>query len=86
MPIGGEGRDIASPDQVAEIAADLGIERQDLLAAVAHPAIKERLKDQTQAAIDRGVFGSPFVFVDGEPFWGADRLPQVEAWLARGGW
>jgi 2-hydroxychromene-2-carboxylate isomerase len=32
------------------------------------------------------VFGSPFMFVDDEPFWGADRLPQIEAWLARGGW
>ena len=47
---------------------------------------EERLKEATAAAIARGVFGSPFVFVDGEPFWGADRLPQVDAWLARGGW
>jgi len=81
----GHGRDIASPDQVAEIAADLGIDRQALLSAVADPAIKDRLKQQTQASIERGVFGSPFVFVDDEPFWGADRLDQVERWLA-GGW
>ena len=53
---------------------------------MADPRIKERLKAQTQAAIERGVFGSPFIFVDGEPFWGADRLPQVEAWLSKGGW
>ena len=33
-----------------------------------------------------GVFGSPFVIVDGEPFWGADRLDQVDGWLATGGW
>jgi len=71
---------------VAEIAAALGIGRDALLAAVADPAIKERLKRSTAAAIERGVFGSPFVFVDGEPFWGADRLPQIDAWLARGGW
>ena len=38
------------------------------------------------AAIARGVFGSPYVVVDGEPFWGADRLDQVERWLATGGW
>lgn len=82
----GEGRDIGAPEQVAEIAAGLGIDRRALLAAVADPAIKQRLKDQTEAALERGVFGSPFVFVDGEPFWGADRLDQVEAWLARGGW
>jgi 2-hydroxychromene-2-carboxylate isomerase len=82
----GEGQDIGAPEQVAEIAAPLGIGRDALLAAVADPAIKERLKRSTAAAIESGVFGSPFVFVDGEPFWGADRLPQVDAWLARGGW
>jgi 2-hydroxychromene-2-carboxylate isomerase len=82
----GVGRDIGAPKLVAEIAAPLGIERAALLAAVADPAIKERLKEATAAAIGRGVFGSPFIFVDGEAFWGADRLDQVEAWLARGGW
>ena len=82
----GEGRDIGAPEQVADVAAALGIEGAALLAAVADPGIKERLKEATAAAIERGVFGSPFVFVDGEPFWGADRLDQVEAWLARGGW
>jgi 2-hydroxychromene-2-carboxylate isomerase len=32
------------------------------------------------------VFGSPFIIVDGEPFWGADRLAQVDAWLGKRGW
>ena len=82
----GEGRDLAAPEAVADVAQGLGIARDDLLAAVADPRIKDRLKAQTQAAIERGVFGSPFIFVDGEPFWGADRLPQVEAWLRRNGW
>ena len=83
----GEGRDIGSPEQVAEIAKErVGIEQGALLAAVADPAIKQHLRDQTEAAIGRGVFGSPFIFVGGEPFWGADRLDQVEAWLERGGW
>jgi 2-hydroxychromene-2-carboxylate isomerase len=82
----GEGRDIGDPEQVADIAEGIGIDRARLLAAVADPAIKQRLKDRTNAAIERGVFGSPFIFVDGESFWGADRLDQVEAWLERGGW
>jgi 2-hydroxychromene-2-carboxylate isomerase len=82
----GEGQDLGAPEAVADVAAGFGIDRQALLAAVADPRIKDCLKERTQAAIDRGVFGSPFLFVDGEPFWGADRLPQVEAWLARGGW
>jgi 2-hydroxychromene-2-carboxylate isomerase len=37
-------------------------------------------------AIGRGVFGSPTVIVDGEVFWGADRLPMLREWIARGGW
>jgi 2-hydroxychromene-2-carboxylate isomerase len=82
----GEGRDLSSPEAVAEVAAGLTIDRDALLEGVADQRIKDRLKARTQAAIDRGVFGSPFIFVDGEPFWGADRLPQVEAWLSKGGW
>jgi 2-hydroxychromene-2-carboxylate isomerase len=82
----GEGRDLGSPEAVAEIAAPLGIDPEALLAAVADQGIKNRLKARTQAAIDRGVFGSPFIFIDGEPFWGADRLAQTEAWLSSGGW
>jgi 2-hydroxychromene-2-carboxylate isomerase len=82
----GEGRDLGAPEAVADVAVGLGIERDDLLAAVADQRIKDRLKEQTQAAIERGVFGSPFIFIDGEPFWGADRLPQIEAWLSKGSW
>jgi 2-hydroxychromene-2-carboxylate isomerase len=82
----GEGRDLGAPEAVAEVAAAFGIDRDALARALADPRIKDRLKADTQAAIARGVFGSPFIFVDGEPFWGADRLPQVEAWLSKGGW
>ncbi len=82
----GEGRNVTAAEAVAEIAAPLGIDRAALVAAASDPAIKERLKAETDAAIARGVFGSPFVFVDGEPFWGSDRLDQVEDWLATGGW
>lgn len=82
----GEGRDLGAPEAVADVAAGLGIDRAALLEAAADQRIKDRLKEQTQAAIERGVFGSPFIFIDGEPFWGADRLPQVEAWLSKGGW
>ncbi len=82
----GEGRDLSPPEAVAEVAVTLGIDRGALLAAVQDPRIKARLKEETDRSIARGVFGSPFVFVDDEPFWGADRLDQVERWLATGGW
>ena len=40
------------------------------------------LRQRTSEALDKGVFGSPFFLVDGEPFWGWDRLPMLESWLA----
>ena len=43
------------------------------------------LKREVEQAIAAGVFGSPFVIVDGEPFWGLDRFDQIERWLAGGG-
>ncbi len=71
---------------VARIAKGVGADAEALSEALADDPIKERLKAEVQAAIDRGVFGSPFVIVDGESFWGADRLDHVEVWLATGGW
>ncbi len=81
----GEGRDIAQPDQVAEIAATLDIDPDALKAAVQSLEVKDRLKAETAAALEAGVFGSPFFIVDGEPFWGADRLDQLDRWLESGG-
>ncbi|MFN7086066.1 MAG: 2-hydroxychromene-2-carboxylate isomerase [Burkholderiales bacterium] len=81
-----EDRDISSPQVTAGVAAGLGLEKEQVLQALDDPAVKERLKTEVDAAIARGVFGSPFILVDGEPFWGADRLDQVEKWLATGGW
>lgn len=81
-----QGRDMGAVEAVAEVAAGLGIAPEALRAAVQDPAVKERLRAETDQAIARGVFGSPFIFVDGEPFWGADRLDQIERWLEQGGW
>ena len=81
----GQGIDISSVEKVADIAAQLGEDRAAMLAAMADPVIKERLKNEVDAALAKGVFGSPYIIVDGEPFWGNDRLDQVDAWLATGG-
>jgi 2-hydroxychromene-2-carboxylate isomerase len=46
---------------------------------------KTNLRDRVAQDVRRGIFGSPFIFVDSEAFWGADRLCMVERWL-KGGW
>ncbi|GAB4168506.1 MAG: 2-hydroxychromene-2-carboxylate isomerase [Rhodocyclaceae bacterium] len=80
-----EGRDISQTEVVLGIAAALGVGRQELEAALASPALRQRLREHTDGIIARGMFGAPWFVVDGEPFWGADRLPQIEKWLATGG-
>lgn len=70
---------------VLDIAAGVGIDRDELSAVLAGTEIKARLAAEVELGMSRGVFGSPFIIVDGEAFWGADRLPQVERWLAEGG-
>ncbi|CAA7627546.1 2-hydroxychromene-2-carboxylate isomerase [Magnetospirillum sp. SS-4] len=81
-----ENRDISETAITLDIAGSLGVDTAALQAALQDPACKRRLKDETEAAIDKGVFGSPFFIVDGEGFWGADRLDMVAEWLERGGW
>ncbi len=81
-----EDRDISSADITANVAAKLGIDKASLTAALNDVAVKERTRNEVDAAIERGVFGSPYIVIDGEPFWGADRLDQVERWLANGKW
>ena len=80
-----EGIDISAAEKVADIAAQLGEERAAVLATITDPVVKERLKNEVDSALARGVFGSPYIIVDGEPFWGNDRLDQVEAWIETGG-
>ncbi len=81
-----EDRDISSPEVTCDVAARLEVDRAELAQALNDPAVKERLRTEVDAAIARGVFGSPYIIVDGEPFWGSDRLDQVEKWLETGGW
>ncbi len=79
-------KDLGKSEIVADLAAPLGISREDILTGMIEPATKDMLRAAVDAAIAKGVFGSPYVVVDGEGFWGADRLWQVEEWLKRGGW
>ena len=82
-----EGRDISQAAVIAEVAQSVGIDGAAISDGIQQPEIKEKLKEITNDAIhNRGVFGAPFIFVDGEPFWGCDRLAQVDRWLETGGW
>lgn len=79
-----DGTDISAPQAVVDVAQGLGVDGATLGSALADEAVKARLKAACETAIAAGVFGSPFIIIDGEPFWGVDRLPQIERWLERG--
>jgi 2-hydroxychromene-2-carboxylate isomerase len=81
-----DGEGISTPQQVVAVAETLGHEAASVEAGMKDPVVKDHLRGVVQAAIDREIFGSPFFFVDGEPFWGHDRLAMLEAWLETGGW
>jgi 2-hydroxychromene-2-carboxylate isomerase len=80
------GRDISAPEIVIDVAGTLGVDKEGLQAALGDTAVKERAKTEVDTALSKGVFGSPFFIVDGEPFWGCDRIPMLEEWVKRGGW
>lgn len=79
-----EDLDISKPENVIQVAARFGVDAAELGTALNDPAVKEKTKTEVDAAVERGVFGSPYIVVDGEPFWGMDRLDQIERWLAKG--
>ena len=77
---------ISNPEDTIAVCARFGLKAEEVRAALNDPAIKDLLKAEVDKAIGRGAFGSPYIVIDDEAFWGADRLDQVEKWLASGGW
>ncbi len=79
----GQGLDCSDPAVLAGVAADLGLDGEQLLQATADDGVKQRLKEVTNKAMERGVFGAPTFFMDGEMYWGADRIDQMWRTLER---
>ncbi|MGE5467037.1 MAG: 2-hydroxychromene-2-carboxylate isomerase [Ignavibacteria bacterium] len=80
-----DNRNVADPAVTVELAKAAGANGDELAAALGTQEVKDRLKQECDAAIAKGMFGAPYVVIDDEPFWGADRLPQIEKWLETGG-
>jgi 2-hydroxychromene-2-carboxylate isomerase len=78
-----ESRSLVDPDPLRDAAAEAGLEPDEVLAAIERPDIKQRLKDQTNAAVERGITGIPTVEIGDELYWGDDHLEEAAAALAR---
>lgn len=75
---------ISEPEAISTIASAIDLDPGILLEGATSEDIKTRLKEEVATGMQRGVFGSPFVIVDNEPFWGVDRFEQIDAYLKNG--
>ncbi|CRL51434.1 2-hydroxychromene-2-carboxylate isomerase [Pseudomonas sp. URMO17WK12:I11] len=72
-----EGRSLDDPATVAAVLTQNGFDPDEVLALTADEEVKAALKDNTEKAVQRGVFGAPSMFVDNQLFFGQDRLDFV---------
>ncbi|MBW0172750.1 MAG: 2-hydroxychromene-2-carboxylate isomerase [Hydrogenophaga sp.] len=82
----GEGQDLSKPEALRGLALPPGLSADAVADAAAGEEAAALLRAMVDASLKAGVFGSPTVVVDGEMFWGVDKLDQLERWLTRGGW
>ena len=72
-----ERRHLGDPEVVASVLSDHGFDPEQVLALSNDEAVKNTLKDNTEQAVKRGVFGAPSFFVGDQLFFGQDRLDFV---------
>lgn len=78
--------DTSDLDQVVRLGARIGLDPAGLLAGARSEEIRQAAIAASETALACGVFGSPFFRVDGEGFWGWDRMAMMEEWIQTGGW
>jgi 2-hydroxychromene-2-carboxylate isomerase len=75
----GQGRDVADPAVLADLGRELGIEAVEV--ALNDPEVKQTLRNNTDWAIERGVFGVPTFVIGDELFWGHDAFDMAVDYL-----
>lgn len=78
-----EPRNLGEPEEFVRTLKEAGIDPDLVLKLAAMDEVKNKLRTETEAAIDRGLFGAPTFFVGNEMYWGQDRLLFVEEALAK---
>ena len=76
-----DSKNMGDMDTVIEVLSNEGLNASAIVESTQDAEVKEKLISNTQAAVERGLFGAPTMFVDGEMFFGQDRLQFVEAVL-----
>jgi 2-hydroxychromene-2-carboxylate isomerase len=79
-----EDRDIGTPEVAAQVLDELGENGVALMEAAQSDAGRLKLRQRTEEAQQRGIFGAPTLIVNDEMFWGNDRLEDALAWARHG--
>ncbi|MCZ6640021.1 MAG: 2-hydroxychromene-2-carboxylate isomerase [Gammaproteobacteria bacterium] len=74
---------VAEPEGLARIVEELGVEAAQFLERIDSATVREALISSTNSGLEKGVFGAPSFVIDGELFWGKDRMEFIEDALAR---
>jgi 2-hydroxychromene-2-carboxylate isomerase len=77
-----QGANLSRIDDIIEAGRKAGLDPQALEQALGDPEVKASLRGATEAAFAAGVIGVPTIAIDGETFWGDDRLEDAAAHLA----
>ncbi len=78
-----DGLNMGDPAVIADVLAEAGFDAAAYLEGAQRPDIKEKLKEETEAAVKKGIFGAPTMFVGDKMWWGQDRLDWVENELGK---
>ena len=76
-----EGKDLSKDDVLREAVAGIGIDSDWFMARIGEQDIKDRLREETTKAAERGAFGAPTIFIGDKMFWGNDRLDFADRYL-----
>ena len=79
-----DDKDLSRSDVLIDLIKANNLDEVQLIESISNQAIKDELKNNTEEAISRGVFGAPTFFIDGEMFFGNDRIQFIEKILSRG--
>jgi len=78
-----EPKKMDDPEVILSAYKESGFDGEKLMAQMQDPEVKAKLISNTEAAVERGVFGIPTFFVDDEMFFGKDTLWQIEELLSK---
>jgi 2-hydroxychromene-2-carboxylate isomerase len=76
-----QGQDLGDEEVLLSILEDIDVDGSNLVKQIQQANIKEILKNNTQQAIEKGVFGVPTMIIDDQLFWGNDQFEHMELYM-----